>query len=190
MKFGQIARFLLFPMYSNLFVAAKSLSAHLRWTLALCVGLLCCGIGLVVWLGLLKSEQSALALASMQMDAQKSVVEREFRQVEDLRKADAFVLPERTHSGKLTNDLGAWADKQGVQINRVNIAHSASSHERQGKVQLDIGWSSGYASGKQLLGMLMDRYDSLAVERLRIQPLATDPNRQTWEIALVLYVRD
>lgn len=101
-----------------------------------------------------------------------------------------FEFPARKRALDFTRDLGNWSDKQGVQVSKLGLSHFATTPAHQGRVQLDLTLTGPYAPTKQLLGMLMDRYDSLAIQSLNIHSRNADPNRQDWDLTLNLYVKD
>jgi hypothetical protein len=135
--------------------------------------------------------EGSRAYASLETrQKQIAEVQEKFAQVERQRAGQALSLPSRTQAKNLTRDIGRWAEKLNVQVSRISLGHTLTTPAQQGYVQVELTFSGGYASTKQLLGSLMDRHETLAIKLLNVQAKPGDPYRQTWDLLLNLYVRD
>jgi type II secretory pathway pseudopilin PulG len=98
--------------------------------------------------------------------------------------------PQRDEVNAVVRFLGTLAQQFQVNVGQITLAHTASSAQAVGRVDIAVAMNGTYAGGKTLLAELLGRYPSLALQSLTATPRSGDASRIDWTLALTLYVKD
>lgn len=100
--------------------------------------------------------------------------------------------PERAGIDSLTQAMGELALVNGLALRTLSLSHGAPSEDAWGQVRLEVAASGRYADLKHWQGGLMAQFPSLAVQSLRLQPVAGNlpVGGVEAQVVWVFYVRD
>lgn len=98
--------------------------------------------------------------------------------------------PQRDEVNAVVRFLGALAQQHQVNLGQMTLSHAPSSAQAAGRVDISLSMNSAYASSKQVLSELLNRYPSLALQSLTAVSRSGDSSRIDWTLALTLYVKD
>lgn len=130
----------------------------------------------------------ALAEAASQQQA-SSIATQE----SEIGVRTAAVWPVRASVEALTQAMSEQAILNGLVLRTLSLSHGVPSESAWGRVSVEIAASGRYADVKNWQGELMARFPSLAVQSLRLQPVAGGPMLMGGveaHMVWVLYVRD
>jgi hypothetical protein len=155
---------------------------------------LCAAVGAAVLLMANASQrwvahtQRALADTTLQLQADRLA---SLEGVSDVRLAATW--PERASVDALTQAMSEQAIVNGLVLRTLSLSHGAPSERAWGRVSLEVAASGRYADLKNWQGGLLARFPSLAVQSLRLQPVAGGPVSMGGveaHMVWALYVRD